>query len=159
MLWSRSTQWRKLVTFYYWNILACRMYMWDTLCPCWILWGNREWLQIRGSVIKSTPVLWRAGCSRGQEKAALLVSRPSAPPAGRSEECIWPRRRRGRPLFSSAPWRSGAKIADSSSIHTGSHSTHSPVRHRERERPEHRWEARTKGEHLQFICKKRHLLI
>lgn len=101
--------------------------LWDTLCPCWILWGNRERLQTRGSVIKSASVLWRAGCSRGQWKGVLHVSRPSAPPAGRSEQCIWlRRRRRGMLLFSSALWRSGAKIADSSSIHTGSHSTHSP---------------------------------
>lgn len=61
------------------------------------------------------------------------MSRPGAPPAGWSEQCIWlrrkrrKRRRRGMLLFSSALWRSGAKIADSSSIRTGSRSTHSPV--------------------------------
>lgn len=59
-----------------------------------------------------------------------VSSRTSAPPAGTPEQRIWlKRRRRGMLLFSSALWRSGAKIADSSSIHTGSRSTHSPVGH------------------------------
>lgn len=104
------------------------------LCLCWVQWGNRECLQTRGSLIKSPPVPWTTGCSGGRRRRVLDVSRPSAPPAGRSEQCIWQmrkKRRRGMLLFSSAPWRSGAKIADSSSIHTGSRSTHSPVRHRE----------------------------
>lgn len=70
-------------------------------------------------------------------KSVLDVSRPSAPPAGMLDGCIWlkkkkKKKRRGMLLFFSALWRSGAKIADSSSIHTGSRSTHSPVRHTKR---------------------------
>lgn len=77
--------------------------------------------------LNPTPVLWRAR------------SRPSAPPAGRSEHCIWLRRkmmmmmRRWHGLllllFSSAPLRSGARITGSSSIRTGSRSTRCPWCH------------------------------
>lgn len=99
--------------------------------------GNRKWLQTRGSVIKSTPGLWRTGGgggARGLGKGTKQRSRPSVPPAGKSGQCIWRktrtwwRRRRGMLLFSSVPWRSGAKKAGSSSIHTSSHSTRSPGR-------------------------------
>lgn len=66
-------------------------------------------------------------------KSVLGVSRPSAPPAGMLDGCIWlKKKRRGMLLFFSALWRSGAKIADSSSNHTDSRSTHSPVRHTKR---------------------------
>ena len=109
----------------------------DTLCPCWILWGNREWLQTGGSVIKSIPVLWEM-----ESREKRNVSRPSAPPSGRSKQHIWLRKKRrrcGMLLSSSALWKFGAKIADSSSIHTGSRSTHFPVRHIERSWL--RWEA------------------
>lgn len=98
-----------------------------------------EFSEVTGSVCTLEEVwfnqlLYSGGCSGGRKRQVLDVSRPSGPPAGRSEQCIWPmsrKRRRGMLLFSSALWRSGAKIADSSSIHTGSRSTHSPVRHKE----------------------------
>lgn len=61
--------------------------------------------------------------------------------------------RRGMLLFSSALWRSGARIADSSTTRTGSRSTRSPARHHG-ERPEHRWEARTEGEDLHLGAEK-----
>lgn len=93
-------------------------------------------------MIKSAPAPWRESCSKKlttrkkkekkERKRVPLVFRPSAPPAGRSEGCIWlrsRRKRRGMLPFSSALWRSGAKIADSSSIRTSSRSTHSPLFH------------------------------
>lgn len=72
-----------------------------------------------------------------RKKKKVHVSRLSAPPGGRSEWCIWlmvrrrrtRKRRRGMLLFFSALWRSGAKIAGSSSIRTGSRSMRFPVTH------------------------------
>lgn len=112
--------------------------MWDTfhLVQLWEVTGSgcrpeEVWL-------KSTPGLWRAGSSgggaRGLKRGVRQSSTPSVPPAGKSRQCIWQkmrtwwRSRRGMPLFSSVPWRSGAKKAGSSSIHTGSRSTRSPGR-------------------------------
>lgn len=110
---------------------------WDTfhLVQLWEVAGSgcrpeEVWL-------KSTPGLWRTGGSsgaRGLKRGVEQRSRPSVPPAGKSRPCIWRRTRtwwrsrRGMPLFSSVPWRSGAKKAGSSSIHTGSHSTRCPAR-------------------------------
>lgn len=87
--------------------------------------------------LKSTPGLWRAGSSSGAtglKRGVKQRATPSVPPAGKSRQCIWRktrtrwRSRRGMLLFSSVPWRSGAKKAGSSSIHTGSRSTRSPGR-------------------------------
>lgn len=126
--------------------------------------GNRKWLQTRGRAIKSTPGLWRTGGgggARGCGKWVKQTSRPSVPPAGTSGQCIWRRtrtwwrRRRGMLLFSSVPWRSGAKKAGSSSIHTGSHSTRSPGRQRDRPEGGRRFEQKV---NVALRCKKDILL-
>lgn len=72
-----------------------------------------------------------------QSTSEKVLFRPSAPPAGRPKPRIWlrkkkTRRRRGRPLFSSALLKSGAKKECSSSIRTSSRSTHCPGRHTEK---------------------------
>lgn len=49
--------------------------MWDSFHLIQLSNGNRKWLQSRGSMIKSTPGLWRAGSSGGARGLTKGASR------------------------------------------------------------------------------------